>query len=213
MIDALQLVANLPPPPEALELLQRLGVPEESSVHSTASKGTEPPRLVLITAHRRENFGTPLENICLAVRHLAESYGDQVQFVYPVHLNPNVQEPVYRLLGDVPNITLLPPWDYYSWVHLIKRASLLLTDSGGLQEEAPGLGVPVLVLREVTERPEGVRAGTVRLIGTDKERIIVETRRLLDDPQAHAKMALAVNPYGDGQAAPRIVQAIIDYQP
>jgi UDP-N-acetylglucosamine 2-epimerase (non-hydrolysing) len=134
-----------------------------------------------------------------------------VRFVYPVHLNPNVQEPVYRLLGEVENISLLPPLDYLPLVHLMKRATLLLTDSGGLQEEAPGLGVPVLVLRAVTERPEGVQAGTVRLVGTDTQRIIGETRRLLDDPQAHAEMAQAVNPYGDGHAAERIVRALLDY--
>lgn len=200
VIDALHYVASLPPPPEVLDLLARLGLP------------TQPdggPRLVLITAHRRENFGQPLENICLALRQLAEIYPD-IRFVYPVHLNPNVQEPVYRLLGGVPNISLLPPLDYLPWVHLIRRATLMLTDSGGLQEEAPGLGVPVLVLRQVTERPEGVQAGTVRLVGTDPERILRETRRLLDDPAAHAAMAQAVNPYGDGHAAERIVRAILD---
>lgn len=212
VIDALHSVANLPAPPETLELLGRLGIPEASSAASFQTEGATSHRLVLITAHRRENFGEPLENICYALRQLAEIYRDQVQFVYPVHLNPNVQQPVKRLLGDVPNITLLPPLDYYPWVHLIKPASLMLTDSGGLQEEAPGLGVPVLVMREVTERPEGVQAGTVRLVGTDPERIISETRRLLDDPQAHYEMAQAVNPYGDGHAAPRIVQAILDYQ-
>lgn len=200
VIDALHYVASLPPPPEVLDLLARLGLPTQPD---------SGPRLVLITAHRRENFGQPLENICLALRQLAEIYPD-IRFVYPVHLNPNVQEPVYRLLGGVPNISLLPPLDYLPWVHLIRRATLMLTDSGGLQEEAPGLGVPVLVLRQVTERPEGVQAGTVRLVGTDPERILRETRRLLDDPAAHAAMAQAVNPYGDGHAAERIVRAILD---
>jgi len=207
VIDALQSVASLPTPPEVSALLQRLGLPE-------GTVGSDPgrPRLVLITAHRRENFGAPLEGICQAIRHLAEHYAEQVQFVYPVHLNPNVQKPVQRLLGDLPNVTLLPPMDYLPWVHLIKHASLMLTDSGGLQEEAPGLGVPVLVMRQVTERPEGVEAGTVRLVGTDTERIVAEVRRLLDDPAAHASMANAVNPYGDGHAAPRIVQAVLDYK-
>ncbi len=164
-------------------------------------------RLVLVTAHRRENFGQPLENICAALKALA-ARGD-VHLVYPVHLNPRVQEPVYRLLEGVPNITLLPPLDYLPLVHLLKRSVLVLTDSGGLQEEAPGLGVPVLVLREVTERPEGVRAGTVKLVGTDTARIVAEASRLLDDPKAHAAMAQAVNPYGDGRAAERIVAALL----
>ena len=165
-------------------------------------------RLVLVTAHRRENFGQPLENICAALKALA-ARGD-VHLVYPVHLNPRVQEPVYRLLEEVPNITLLPPLDYLPLVHLLKRSVLVLTDSGGLQEEAPGLGVPVLVLREVTERPEGVRAGTVKLVGTDTARIVAEASRLLDDPKAHAAMAQAVNPYGDGHAAERIVAALLE---
>ncbi len=167
-------------------------------------------RLVLVTAHRRENFGQPLENICVALRQLAEKYAD-MHIVYPVHLNPNVQEPVYRLLSDVPNITLLPPLDYLPLVHLLKRAALVLTDSGGLQEEAPGLGVPVLVLREVTERPEGVDAGTVKLVGTHTQRIITEVARLLDDDAVHTAMSRAVNPYGDGRAAERIVKAILEY--
>ncbi|MBL6966434.1 MAG: UDP-N-acetylglucosamine 2-epimerase (non-hydrolyzing) [Anaerolineales bacterium] len=166
-------------------------------------------RLVLVTAHRRENFGEPLEQICAALRDLSEKYAD-MQIVYPVHLNPNVQEPVYRLLGDVPNITLLPPLDYLPLVHLLKRAALVLTDSGGLQEEAPGLGIPVLVMREVTERPEGVEAGTVRLVGTDAQRILDEASRLLDDPAAHEAMSRATNPYGDGRAAERIVDAILN---
>jgi UDP-N-acetylglucosamine 2-epimerase (non-hydrolysing) len=209
VIDALQSVANLPPTSEVQALFDTIGIddPSNFSGNNNPSK-----RLVLITAHRRENFGKPLENICLAIRQLAEIYRDSVRFVYPVHLNPNVQEPVYRLLGNLSNVNLLPPMDYFPWVHLIKRATLLLTDSGGLQEEAPGLGVPVLVMREVTERPEGLEAGTVRLVGTDAGRIIFEARRLLDDSQAHAAMAHAANPYGDGHAAERIVRAILDFR-
>ncbi len=191
VIDALQWVSEMPA--QALPFDINSGI-----------------RLVTVTAHRRENFGQPLENICQALLQLSEIYRNDVQFVYPVHLNPNVQEPVYRLLDDIPNITLLPPLDYLPLVHLLKRSTLVLTDSGGLQEEAPGLGVPVLVLREVTERPEGVEAGTVKLVGADPDRIIAETRRLLDDPAAHAAMARAVNPYGDGHAAERIVEAIRD---
>lgn len=205
VIDALHSVADMPPPPELRDLLTRLGV--RSRADDQSGK-----RLVVITAHRRENFGQPFEDICAAILELAREYREQVEFVYPVHLNPNVQEPAYRLLGEQPNITLLPPMDYLPLVHLIKSATLVLTDSGGLQEEAPGLGVPVLVLREVTERPEGVEAGTVRLVGTDPQRIVSQARGLLDDPVAHAAMARAVNPYGDGKAAGRIVQAILDYR-
>jgi UDP-N-acetylglucosamine 2-epimerase (non-hydrolysing) len=206
VIDALQSVARMPEPPEVRFLLEQCGI--ASRVGATAPLPAK--RLVLVTAHRRENFGQPLENICMALRRLAEHYGESVRFVYPLHLNPNVQEPVYQRLGEIANITLLPPMDYLPWVHLLKYACLLLTDSGGLQEEAPGLGMPVLVLRAVTERPEGVQAGTVRLVGTDIERIIAETRRLLDDPQAHAQMAQAANPYGDGHAAERIVRALLE---
>ncbi len=212
VIDALQSVASLPPSPEVLALFQKIGIGDSASPALAAStKETNLKRLVLITAHRRENFGKPLEQICLAVRRLAGFYEDSISFVYPVHLNPNVQEPVYRLLEGLPNVTLFPPMDYFPWVQLIKRATLLLTDSGGLQEEAPGLGVPVLVMREVTERPEGLEAGTVRLVGANAETIIDEARRLLDNPQAHKAMACAVNPYGDGHAAERIVKAILDY--
>jgi UDP-N-acetylglucosamine 2-epimerase (non-hydrolysing) len=167
----------------------------------------------LVTAHRRENFGKPLENICLALKELAETYGDAIRIVYPVHLNPNVQGPVYRLLCDIPNITLLAPLDYLPMVHLMRHASLVLTDSGGLQEEAPALGVPVLVMRAVTERPEGIEAGTVRLVGTDLDQIVCQARKLLDDPQAYAAMAQAINPYGDGKAAMRIVSAILRPSP
>jgi UDP-N-acetylglucosamine 2-epimerase (non-hydrolysing) len=204
VIDALQAVTKLPPTGEILALIRQIGLPENDT------DGASSPRLILVTAHRRENFGQPLENICEALRQLAEIYGDALRLVYPVHLNPNVQEPVYRRLGSIPNITLLPPQDYLPMVHLMKRATLVLTDSGGLQEEAPGLGVPVLVMRAVTERPEGVAAGTVRLVGTDTSRIVAETRRLLDDPQAYAAMAHAINPYGDGHAAERIVAALLN---
>lgn len=206
VIDALQTVAQLPAPAETAALLDRLGIPVEPAQVAPAGR-----RLVLVTAHRRENFGQPIENICAALANLAETYRGAVQFVYPVHLNPNIQEPVYRLLGPVSNITLLPPQDYLPMVQLMKRATLVLTDSGGLQEEAPSLGAPALVMREVTERPEGVEAGTVKLVGTDSQRIVDEVRRLLDDPLAYAAMARAVNPYGDGHAAERIVKAILDY--
>jgi UDP-N-acetylglucosamine 2-epimerase len=165
-------------------------------------------RLVLITAHRRESFGEPFRELCLATRELASRFRD-VQFVYPVHLNPNVRRPVNEVLAGLPNVTLMEPLDYLSLVHLMKRCTLVLTDSGGIQEEAPGLGIPVLVLRETTERPEGVQAGVVRLVGTQRSRIISETERLLRDPVAHAAMSTGVNPYGDGRAASRIVSILL----
>ncbi|HNT26333.1 MAG TPA: UDP-N-acetylglucosamine 2-epimerase (non-hydrolyzing) [Anaerolineales bacterium] len=202
VIDALQTVAELSPTPEITALLDTIGLPQQATPGG--------PRLILVTAHRRENFGQPIENICAALRQLAETYGSTLRIVYPVHLNPNIQEPVYRLLDGIPNIFLLPPLDYQPMVHLMKRSTLVLTDSGGLQEEAPGLGVPVLVLREVTERPEGVQAGTVRLVGTDTAEIVLAARHLLDEPAAHSAMAQAINPYGDGKAAGRIVKAILE---
>lgn len=196
VIDALNYVAQQDEPQEIRQLLDGLGV-----------RGTATKRLVLVTAHRRENFGLPLENICHAIRAIAER--QDVEIVYPVHLNPNVQEPVHRILKGAPHITLLPPLDYLPMVHLMKHAKLILTDSGGLQEEAPSFGIPVLVLRETTERPEGVEAGTLKLVGTETSHILREASRLLDDPSAHAKMAKAANPYGDGHAAERIIQALL----
>jgi len=165
-------------------------------------------QVVLVTAHRRENFGAPLESIFHAILSLAKRRGGQTHFIYPVHLNPNVQEPAYRLLSGQPNIHLIAPLDYLPLVNVLKRAHLVLTDSGGLQEEAPGLGVPVLVLREVTERPEGVQAGTVRLVGSDAQKIEETALLLLDSPTEHAKMAHVANPYGDGHAAEKIIQAL-----
>lgn len=165
--------------------------------------------LVLMTAHRRENFGAPIENICRAVAEVARARNGRVHFLYPVHPNPQVREPAHRLLGHVPGVTLTAPLEYGALVGALKRARVVLTDSGGLQEEAPGLGVPVLVLREVTERPEAVDAGTARIVGTDPERIVRELTRLLDDAQEHRKMARATNPFGDGQASERIVAALL----
>ena len=167
-------------------------------------------RLILVTAHRRENFLGPLTEICRALSDLAERYGDALRIVFPVHLNPNVWEPVHRMLGQVPNISLIPPLDYLPLVHVMKAAHIVLTDSGGIQEEAPGLGKPVLVLREVTERPEAVDAGTVLLVGTDRDRIYNETVKLMDSDEAYQQMAHAVNPYGDGRAAERIVKTLLD---
>lgn len=167
-------------------------------------------RLVLITAHRRENFGEPLERIFGALRSLAERYADTVQLLYPVHMNPQVHEPAHRVLGGLDNVILIEPVDYLTFVHLMKQADFILTDSGGIQEEAPALGTPVLVLRELTERPEALEAGTARLVGSDPEVILREAARLLDDPEAHAAMAQAVNPFGDGHAAERIVAALLE---
>ena len=166
-------------------------------------------RLILVTAHRRENFGAGIEQICLALRDIAVDFAGDVHIVYPVHLNPNVQEPANRILGNVSGVTLTEPLEYLPLVHLMKRSTLVLTDSGGIQEEAPGLGKPVLVLREVTERPEAVQAGTVQLVGTDRTRIVEWTRRLLNDRAEYEKMARAINPYGDGMAAKRIVDTIL----
>jgi UDP-N-acetylglucosamine 2-epimerase (non-hydrolysing) len=169
------------------------------------------PSLALITAHRRESFGEPFKELCLAIRELAETFArDGVHFVYPVHLNPNVRKPVFDILANVPNIHLLEPLPYDALVHLMKRSLLILTDSGGIQEEAPGLGVPVLVMRNTTERPEGVEAGVVRLVGTERQRIVSETARLLRDPQARSQMIKGVSPYGDGNASRRIVDAILE---
>jgi len=165
-------------------------------------------RIVLVTGHRRENFGAGFERICEALREIALR-GD-ADVVYPVHLNPNVLEPVRRILGDVRGVHLLEPQDYLPFVYLMDRAHLIITDSGGVQEEAPSLGKPVLVMRDTTERPEAVSAGTVRLVGTDAGRIVAETFRLLDSPDDYEKMARAHNPYGDGLAAERIEGRLMD---
>lgn len=202
VIDALQFVAEHSMPQNIQELLENLGM--------DSPDGIKKKELILVTAHRRENFGPPLESICRALQELAER-GD-VEIVYPVHLNPNVQEPVGRILGDLPHITLLPPLDYLPLVHLQKRVKIILTDSGGIQEEAPAFGVPVLVLREVTERPEGVEAGTLKLVGTEAKNIVREATRLLDDTSAYAEMAKATNPFGDGCAAERIIEALKVYK-
>lgn len=167
-------------------------------------------RMVLITGHRRESFGDGFQQICRAIRALADRYPD-VRFIYPVHLNPNVRGPVHELLSNVANIDLLAPQAYSEFLSLLNRCTLVLTDSGGVQEEAPGLGKPVLVMRETTERPEGVAAGTAKLVGAHAETIISEVSRLLDDDTARAAMTHAHNPYGDGHAADQIVAAIERY--
>jgi UDP-N-acetylglucosamine 2-epimerase (non-hydrolysing) len=164
-------------------------------------------RVVLITTHRRESFGAPLRSTCAAIRELAGRFPD-LQFVLPVHPNPEVKDTVERLLCDLPGMYLVEPLNYVEFVHLMARAHLILTDSGGVQEEAPSLGKPVLVLREVTERPEGVAAGTAVVVGTDQRRIVDTASELLTSPAAYERMANAVNPYGDGHASERIVAAL-----
>jgi UDP-N-acetylglucosamine 2-epimerase (non-hydrolysing) len=201
IIDALLDVTNIPWAPAADHPLFSLFEPGGKVLSSS--------KLILITMHRRENFGRPLRDICMALREIARKSEMPVHFVYPVHLNPNVYEPVHRILGDDPCFTLVPPLDYLSLVNLMKRSTLILTDSGGIQEEAPSLGIPVLVLRKVTERPEGVEAGTVRVVGTDPDAIIGQTLRLLSNSEEYQAMAQAVNPYGDGHAAERIVGRLL----
>jgi UDP-N-acetylglucosamine 2-epimerase (non-hydrolysing) len=166
--------------------------------------------LVLMTAHRRENFGRPFDQVLQAVLALAKSF-PQVHWIYPVHPNPNVEKPAYAYLNDQPNVHLFPPFEYTDLVQVLKQSTLVVTDSGGLQEEAPSLGKPVLVLRHVTERPEAVRAGTVQLVGTSPKKIVEAVSRLLSDKAYYRKMANAVNPYGDGLAAKRITEAIAWY--
>lgn len=163
--------------------------------------------LVLITGHRRENFGDGFERICKAIRTLAVDL-PEVDFLYPVHLNPNVHGPVTSLLGGLPNVHLIAPLEYLPFVYLMNRARIILTDSGGIQEEAPSLGKPVLVMRDTTERPEAVAAGTVRLVGTDTMQIVEGVQTLLHDKVAYTKMTKASNPYGDGRASERIVEAL-----
>ncbi|EPT33247.1 UDP-N-acetylglucosamine 2-epimerase [Bacteroidetes bacterium oral taxon 272 str. F0290] len=166
-------------------------------------------KLVLITGHRRENFGKGFINICNAIKDLNEKYPD-VDFVYPMHLNPNVRKPIHKVFGKDPtnlgNMFFIEPLEYLSFVYLMEKSTLVLTDSGGVQEEAPGLGKPVLVMRDTTERPEAVAAGTVKLVGTDYNKIVSEVSLLLDDKKAYEKMSKAVNPYGDGKACERIVR-------
>ncbi|MBV8045366.1 non-hydrolyzing UDP-N-acetylglucosamine 2-epimerase [Pluralibacter sp.] len=168
-------------------------------------------KTILVTGHRRESFGSGFEHICQALATLATTHPD-VQVVYPVHLNPNVSEPVNRILGHVENVVLIEPQDYLPFVWLMNHAWLILTDSGGIQEEAPSLGKPVLVMRETTERPEAIDAGTVRLVGTDTQRIVDEVTRLLRDDKEYQAMSRAHNPYGDGQACARILSALKNNQ-
>jgi UDP-N-acetylglucosamine 2-epimerase (non-hydrolysing) len=176
----------------------------EETVRSRGYTIRKDKRLILITGHRRENFGDGFVNICQAIREIALAYPD-VDLLYPVHLNPNVQKPVYETLQGLPNVYLCDPLEYLPFIYLMDKSYLILTDSGGIQEEAPSLGKPVLVMRDTTERPEAVEAGTVKLVGTDKAAICREMSRLLDDAEYFDSMARAHNPYGDGLAVSRIV--------
>ncbi|TAK50682.1 MAG: UDP-N-acetylglucosamine 2-epimerase (non-hydrolyzing), partial [Bacteroidetes bacterium] len=166
-------------------------------------------KVMLLTSHRRENFGDPMREVFLACREIVKKNPD-VELVYPVHPNPNVQKAAHEIFGNVPRVHLVEPLDYRQFVHLMKRCYLILTDSGGVQEEAPSLGKPVLVLRSTTERPEAIEAGTAMLVGTSGETIVKQTQSLLDDKAVYARMASNVNPYGDGKAGERIVNIVLN---
>ena len=172
-------------------------------------------KLVLITGHRRENFGDGFLNICNAIKHLSEKY-PHVDFVYPMHLNPNVRKPIHKIFGDnlnnLGNLFFIEPLEYLDFVFLMNKSSIVLTDSGGIQEEAPGLGKPVLVMRDTTERPEALDAGTVKLVGTDYNKIVDNVSLLLDDENEYSIMSRANNPYGDGKASPRIAEALLNFK-
>lgn len=194
VIDALEMTLENDPPGEATDLLNEIGN----------------NRIILFTAHRRENFGEPIINFCQAIEEIVGRYKD-VSIIYPVHMNPNVKDVVFEHLEGKERIHLVEPLSYVTFVHLMKTAYLILTDSGGIQEEAPALATPVLVLRNVTERPEAVESGTVKVIGTDTSSIVQETCLLLDDQKIYQRMAAGVSPYGDGKAAKRIVKVLLDY--
>ncbi len=193
-----------------LEVVERLEQDSEKSEQFDAAFGVDlTKRVVLVTGHRRESFGDGFERICEALAQLAQR--DDIQIIYPVHLNPNVKGPVEERLGAFERVKLIPPQDYLPFVHLMRRASIILTDSGGVQEEAPSLGKPVLVMRDTTERPEAIDAGTVKLVGTDIKAIVSEVTALLDDRAAYERMSRAHNPYGDGVASGRIRDAIVQF--
>lgn len=207
VIDALYAVVNKMKDDVPLQL--SLGKELKAAGYDTGRLVTEEGRrLVLITGHRRENFGDGFLHICRAIKMLSEKYPD-VDFVYPMHLNPNVRKPIKDIFGEncQSNLFFIEPLEYLSFVYLMEKSHIVLTDSGGIQEEAPGLGKPVLVMRDTTERPEALEAGTVKLVGTDYDKIVSEVSSLLDDAQYYGKMSQAVNPYGDGKACERIVNS------
>ena len=196
-IDALRIITSQPAPDDVKELFDRFQI------------GKDGKKLILVTAHRRENFGQPIVDICNALKSLAEQFQNQIHFIYPVHLNPNIQKPVYDLLSQTENFTLLPPLDYLPMAHLLNEAYLVLTDSGGIQEEAAGLQKPALVMREVTERPEGVEAGVLKLVGTSPQKISSTVTELLTNQKLYLQMAQSKNPFGDGFAAEKIINSLI----
>jgi UDP-N-acetylglucosamine 2-epimerase (non-hydrolysing) len=193
VVDAVQWVAAMPFDRE------RLPVP----------RNVPRPKILLVTTHRRESFGQPLENICTALRHIAQRYKDGILIVYPVHMNPNVRFPVQRLLGGLSNVRLTSSLDYVTFIQLLRESYLVLTDSGGVQEEAPSFGIPILVLRELTERPENVEHGTAQIVGSDKDQIVSAACRLIENTGEYRRMSCAGNPYGDGQAGKRIVESLL----
>lgn len=209
VIDALYMVV------EKFKKSKDLGDEQKSILFNAGydiNRLNEGKKLVLITGHRRENFGEGFINMCTAIKDLTKKYPD-VDFVYPMHLNPNVRKPIHEVFGEnlmnLGNMFFIEPLEYLSFVYLMEKANIVLTDSGGIQEEAPGLGKPVLVMRDTTERPEALSAGTVKLVGTDYDAIVNNVSELLDSPQAYEKMSKAVNPYGDGLACQRIVNALL----
>jgi UDP-N-acetylglucosamine 2-epimerase (non-hydrolysing) len=197
---ALEKIKSTPPmEADIIRTINKAGYPSSFTLHPSQDQ----LKLILVTGHRRENFGEGFIQICEALNQIAIQH-PEVDIVYPVHLNPNVREPVYHLLQNKPNIYLIEPLEYLPFVYLMNRSYLILTDSGGIQEEAPGLGKPVLVMRDTTERPEGIEAGTVRLVGTKINSIVSETHKLLTDEKEYFQMSRAHNPYGDGKACRRI---------
>ena len=199
VIDALRLISSRPQPAEVGSLLESMGV-----------SSPEGPKLILVTAHRRENIGEPLEKICAAIKHLCESYPDDLRMILPLHPNPKIKEPMKFMLRGVANVQFVRPLKYDSLIHVMKSCFLVLTDSGGLQEEAPALGKPVLVMRNTTERPEGIEAGLAKLVGTETNTIIEATERLLSDKVEYNRMKNAKNVYGDGLASKRIVAGLLN---
>ena len=209
VIDALHIVTNRINSDPELKISLESNLKECGYDVARISEGK---KLVLITGHRRENFGDGFISICKALKDLSQKYSD-VDFIYPMHLNPNVRKPIHQVFGedltDLGNIFFIEPLEYLSFVYLMDKSHIVLTDSGGIQEEAPGLGKPVLVMRDTTERPEALDAGTVRLVGTDYDRILNEVSNLLDDPSHYEEMSQAVNPYGDGKASSRIINSLL----
>lgn len=198
VIDALNIIREQPAPQQAQQIIAE-------------ARGVKQKKVILMTAHRRENFGQPMKDIFTAVAKLAKQFEDDITIVYTVHLNPNVHDLAHQMLGGIPNIHLLPPLPYLTLVHVQKEAYLVLTDSGGIQEEATALRIPTLVLRDVTERPEGVEAGVLMLVGSDQQKILERATHLLTNPEEYAKHAQAGNPFGDGNAAEKLVAALISF--